>query len=257
MGLHQDYPFHDTLSWLKFMIKPTGVTFERLEEEQIVYATPPVKYRKHVDTGFNTPSGKVDFYCQLFKAHGYRPFPVYAEPAGEALGPHNTTDKGFSLIGSSRRSGQFIHTRFKYVETLSRMYPEPLVRIHPQDAAQRGIRDGDEVEVASAQGKIRIKAKVEDHGTARTCHGGLWMGEPHRRESQHQQPCQAMPISTPCPVRRPTGSFHARWQNQRKPFKLGGDISSTGTVSRRDWRSWCPWTGRRAQKFRTTSIPWC
>lgn len=162
MGLHRDFPFHDNLSWLKFMIKPTGVTFERLQEKQIVYATPPVKYRKHVDKGFNTPSGKVDFYSKLFDAHGYPPFPTYEEPAGERLGPHNTTEKGFPLIGSSRRSGQFIHTRFKYVETLSRTYPEPLVRIHPQDAAQRGITDGDEVEVASSQGKIRIKAKVED-----------------------------------------------------------------------------------------------
>lgn len=164
MGLHRDYPFHDTLSWLKFMIKPTGVTFERLEEEQIVFATPPAKHRKHEEQGFNTPSGKVDFYCELFAKHGYPPFPTYEEPAGEPLGSHNTTDKGFSLIGSSRRSGQFIHTRFKYLESLSRAYPEPLVRIHPQDATQRGIKDGDEVKVTSAQGEIRIKAKVEDHG---------------------------------------------------------------------------------------------
>jgi len=164
MGLHKDYPFRDTLSWLKFMIKPTGVTFERLEEEQIVYATPPVKHRKHMDKGFNTLSGKVDLHCQLFEANGYSPFPIPAEPAGERLGLHNTTDRGFSLIGSSRRPGQFIHTRFKYVESLNRMYPEPLVRIHPQDAAERGIREGDEVEVTSSQGKIRIKSKVEDNG---------------------------------------------------------------------------------------------
>jgi anaerobic selenocysteine-containing dehydrogenase len=102
----------------------------------------------------------------LFKTNGYSPFPVYAEPAGEPLNPHNTTGKGFPLIGSSRRPGQFIHTRFKYVESLSGRYPEPLVRIHPQDAAQRDIRDGEEVEVSTAQGKIRIKSKVEDHGKA-------------------------------------------------------------------------------------------
>ena len=84
MGLHHDYPFRDTLSWLKFMIEPTGVTFERLEEEQIVYATPSVKYRKYIDMGFNTPSKKVEFYCQQFEANGYSPFPVYADPSGEA-----------------------------------------------------------------------------------------------------------------------------------------------------------------------------
>ena len=163
MGLHQDYPFQDTMSWLKFMIAPTGVTFEQLEEEQIVFAMPPVQYQKYLDKGFNTPSGKVDFHCNLFEGKGYDPFPTYEEPAGEPLGPHNTTEKGFSLIGSSRRPGNFIHTRFKFIETLSKMYPDPLVWIHPQDADERGIKDGDEVEVTSDQGKIRITSKVSDN----------------------------------------------------------------------------------------------
>ena len=68
MGFHLDYPFHDTLSWIQFMIKPSGVTFERLDEEQIVYATPALQYRKYVSTGFKTPSGKVEFYSQRFEA---------------------------------------------------------------------------------------------------------------------------------------------------------------------------------------------
>jgi anaerobic selenocysteine-containing dehydrogenase len=116
-----------------------------------------------VDKGFNTQSGKVEFLCQSFEANGYPPFPVYEPPAGEPLGSHNTTEKGFSLIGSSRRPGNFIHTRFKYIETLSKMYPDPLVWIHPQDADERGISEGEEVEVTSDQGKIRITSKISDN----------------------------------------------------------------------------------------------
>lgn len=163
MGLHQDYPFQDTMGWLKFMIAPIGVTLEQLEAEQIVFATPPVQYQKYQDKGFNTRSGKVELYCQSFEAHGYPPYPVYTEPAGEPLGTHNTTDNGFPLIGSTRRPGRFIHTRFKFIETLSKTYPEPLVWIHPQDARDRGIQDGDGVEVTSAQGKIQIRGKVSDY----------------------------------------------------------------------------------------------
>jgi anaerobic selenocysteine-containing dehydrogenase len=163
MGLHQDYPFLDTLSWLKFMIAPTEVTLERLEKEQIVFATPPVRYQKYVDKGFNTQSGKVEFLSQSFKAHGYPPLPSYEPPAGESLGPHNTTERGFSLIGSSRRPGNFVHTRFKFIEKLSKTYPDPLVWIHPQDADKRGIGDGEEVEVTSDQGKMRITSKISDN----------------------------------------------------------------------------------------------
>ncbi len=162
MGLHQDYPFQDTPSWLKFMLGPSGIALERLEEEQIVFGTPPVQYRKHEEKGFNTPSGKVEFLCQSFESKGYPPYPVYEPPAGEPLGPHNTAEKGFPLMGSSRRPGNFIHTRFKYVETLAKKYPEPLVWIHPRDADARGITDGEEVEVTSAQGSIRITSKISD-----------------------------------------------------------------------------------------------
>ncbi len=171
MGLHQDYPFHDTMSWIEFMIKPSGVTFELLDMEQIVYATPPIEYRKYMDKGFNTPSGKVDLFSPSFEAHGYSPIPTYTDPAGEPLSAKDISEKGFSLLGTSRRPAQFVHTKFRNLKALSRAYPEPLVWIHPQDASGRDIREGEEVEVISPQGKITIKAKL----TEDTKSGRIWI----------------------------------------------------------------------------------
>jgi anaerobic selenocysteine-containing dehydrogenase len=141
MGLQQDYPFHDTVSWIEFMIKPSGVTFEHLDMEQIVYATPPIEYRKYVGKGFNTPSGKVDLYSKSFKAHGYSPIPSYTDPAGEPLSAKDISEKGFSLLGTSRRPAQFVHTKLKNLKALARAYPEPFVWIHPEDASGRDIRE--------------------------------------------------------------------------------------------------------------------
>ena len=160
MGLHHDYPFNDALSWIKFMIKPSGVPFERLDDEQIVYATPPVQYRKYTESGFNTPSGKVAFYSQLFEKNGYSPIPSYTEPGGEPLDRKSQTEKGFSLLGTNRRPGLFVHTKFKNLAALSKSYPEPLAIIHVKDAADRGVAEGDMVEVTSPQGSIRLKAKL-------------------------------------------------------------------------------------------------
>jgi anaerobic selenocysteine-containing dehydrogenase len=171
MGLHRDYPFHDTRSWVEFMIKPSGVGFERLDAEQIVYATPPVQYRKYETQGFGTPSGKVEFPSQRFQAKGASLFPAYAEPAGEPLDRKALSDKGFPLLGTSRRPAQFVHTKLKNMEVLTKNYPEPLVYLHPQDARERGIRDEDEVEVASPQGKIALKAKL----TEDTQNGLVWV----------------------------------------------------------------------------------
>jgi len=171
MGLHQDYPFHDTVSWIEFMIKPSGTTFELLDMEQIVYATPPVKYRKYVGKGFNTPSGKVDLFSPSFEAHGYNAIPSYTHPAGEPLSAKHLSEKGFSLLGTSRRPAQAVHTKLKNLKTISRAYPEPYVWIHPQDASGRDIGEGDEVEVTSPQGKITIKAKL----TEDTKSGLVWI----------------------------------------------------------------------------------
>jgi anaerobic selenocysteine-containing dehydrogenase len=162
MGLHREYPFHDTESWLKYRIEPSGVTFERLDEEQIVYATPPPRYRKYEEDGFNTPSGKVEFYSSVFEGKGYGPLPAYSEPAGEPLGGDVESGKGFSLLGSSKRPAQFVHTKFRNLEALSKLYPEPLVWLHPQDASERGIGEGDDVEVASPRGKITLKARFTE-----------------------------------------------------------------------------------------------
>jgi len=163
MGLHRDYPFNDALSWLKFMIKPSGVPFERFDDEQIAYATPPLQYRKYAESGFNTPSGKVAFYSQQFEKNGYSPIPAYTEPGGEPLDGKSQSEKGFSLLGTTRRPGSFVHTKFKNLAALSKSYPEPLAVIHVKDAADRSVAEGDMVEVTSPQGSIRLKARlVED-----------------------------------------------------------------------------------------------
>jgi anaerobic selenocysteine-containing dehydrogenase len=171
MGFHPDYPFQDAVSWIQFMIKPSGVNFERLKEEQIVYATPPVEYRKYMSKGFKTPSGKVEFYSQRFADSGYSPIPEYTEPAGEPLTERAMSGKGFPLLGSSRRLSQFVHTKLKNLKALSKAYPEPLVWVHPRDASDRGIADGDQAEVASPQGKIALRAKL----TEDTGQGFVWV----------------------------------------------------------------------------------
>ncbi len=44
MGFSDGYPFHDAVSWIRFMIKPSGVTFERLDRgtDRVCDATPSI-----------------------------------------------------------------------------------------------------------------------------------------------------------------------------------------------------------------------
>jgi len=171
MGLHQDYPFRDTMGWLQFMIRPSGVDFERISEEQIVYATEPVQYRKFIGSGFNTPSGKVEFYSKRFKDSGYSPMPCLGEPAGEPMARASLAEKGFPLLGTSRRPSSFVHTKFRNLNALSKLYPGPLAWMNPVDASLRGLSGGDRAQVTSPHGEITLKVKI----TENTYPGLVWI----------------------------------------------------------------------------------
>lgn len=162
MSFHRDYPFQDDQTWIDFMVKPSGVTFDRLHAEQIVYMTPKVQYQKYLNSGFDTPSGKVEFYSRRFGKMGAGLLPAYADPAGEPLPSEVLAAKGFSLLGTSHRPTQFVHTKFRNLAKIARSYPEPLIHIHPEDASARGINAGDEVDVTSPQGRITLRATVTD-----------------------------------------------------------------------------------------------
>lgn len=171
MGLEQGYPFRDDASWINFMVKPSGMSFDRLAAEQIAFVSPQIQYRKYETQKFNTPTGKLEFYSHWFENLGLPPLPDYHLPAGEPLAPGDLVGAAFPLLGSSRRPHQFVHTRFKNLPRATKPYPEPLVYLHPEDAGKRGIRDGAAVEVQSPSGRIHVKAKL----TRDTAAGVVWI----------------------------------------------------------------------------------
>ncbi|EJW09886.1 Anaerobic dehydrogenase [Rhodovulum sp. PH10] len=161
MGLEADYPFVDSRSWVEHMLKPTGVTLARLEHEQIVAVTPPPRYRKYKETGFQTPSGKLEFYSEQFAKAGYDPLPIYREPTNGGASPVVPAPAGFPLRCTSRRPAVFVHTKFRNLAGMIASYPEPLLWIEPSDAARRGLREGDMVELSSPRGRVTIRTRFD------------------------------------------------------------------------------------------------
>ena len=159
MGVDKFFPWKTTEEWIDYRLKPTGITVEQLKKQPFMYATPPVEYRKYLKSGFSTPSKKVELYSEKVKNHGYDPLPVYREPTASLASRPELADK-YPLVATTRRYASYVHTRFRNLPMLQEMHPAPLVRIHPEDARQRGIREGDETIVESPEGSIRVKAKL-------------------------------------------------------------------------------------------------
>jgi anaerobic selenocysteine-containing dehydrogenase len=161
MGLERDFPFTNNKEWISHRLKASNITFEDLDKNHIIYATPPMKYNKYLTDGFNTPSGKVELYSQTLKKAGYPPLPKHKDLDNAFPFDKSSIDK-FPLIGTTRRSQVYTHTQFRNIPELRDKEPECLLRINPLDALKLGIIDGDMTRVKNQTGEIGIKASLTD-----------------------------------------------------------------------------------------------
>lgn len=112
--------------------------------------------------GFNTPSGKFEIASSMLEEYGYNPLPVYTEP-GE--GPLSRPDLAttFPLVfNSGARIFEDFRSQHHGIPSLAKDAREPRCTLHPDDAAKRGITNGDEVLVVTPRGKVRFKARVTE-----------------------------------------------------------------------------------------------
>ena len=69
----------------------------------------------------------------------------------------------------------FVNSSFVNVKSLRAIEREPLLEIHPVDAAARGISSGQEVTVFNDRGRYRCKAEVSDRARPGVVVGlGVW-----------------------------------------------------------------------------------
>jgi anaerobic selenocysteine-containing dehydrogenase len=164
MGIAETYPFRNAEGWIDYVLKPAHVTLEDLRNNHIVYASPPVAYKKYEKGGFKTPSGAVECYSERFKKANYGALPAFAYPK-ESRVSNPELSEHYSLKGTTRRTAEYVHTKLVNLPTAGRRYPDPLLMVHPVDAGSRGINTNDLAEVRTPRGKVQVKAIVtEDIG---------------------------------------------------------------------------------------------
>lgn len=110
--------------------------------------------------GFNTPTGRVEFWSDTMAAFGYDPIPDYTEPFESPLSQPELA-KEYPLIASTGfRVYSFFHSAWTNIPSQRKLYPDPFALIHPDDAQTYGITDGEWVTISSPRGKIISKALI-------------------------------------------------------------------------------------------------
>jgi len=162
MGYRDEFPWNTVEEAIDYQLEPAGITVEMLRKNQKGITFGETRREKYRKNGFNTRSGKVEIYSEIFKEHGYPPIPNFEEDEKNQPSFYNEKDN-FPLIGiSGARSINFVHSQLRNIPYLFKREPEPFIDIHPEDAKIRNISDGDTVIIKTPNGQIKMKAKVSD-----------------------------------------------------------------------------------------------
>ena len=148
------------------IVSPSGFTFHELMEHGPVYQKYVYKkYEKGLmrpdgQPGFNTPTGRIEFYSTLFEKFGYDPLPDFEEPAESPVSTPELAEEYPLVVVTGIRIYSFFHSAWTNTPAQRKMYPDPFVMIHPNDARRYGITDGEWVTVESRVGHMISKAYV-------------------------------------------------------------------------------------------------
>ncbi|MCO6450447.1 MAG: molybdopterin oxidoreductase family protein [Caldilineales bacterium] len=135
-----------------------GITWQRLLEDGFARLNLPDPYLPFAEGEFPTPSGKCEFYSERMARDGYDPLPAWTPPQTISLAGESASDGWLSLI--SPPAHNFLNSSFANLEHSLRREKRPVVRIHPIDAARRGIGDGDQVCLRNELGDVVLAAEI-------------------------------------------------------------------------------------------------
>lgn len=146
---------------------------DRIDYQELLdqgFATLPVPDAPFAQGNFPTPSGKCEFFSARLAAQGLDGLPDHL-PNYESAG--SSSDFPLAMISPPARN--FLNSSFVNVKSLRDIETEPMLEIHPDDAAARGITAGAVVRIFNQRGTYRCKAAVSTRARPGVVNGmGIW-----------------------------------------------------------------------------------
>ena len=139
--------------------RSAGYDWEQLKEKGWQRLSVPVA--PFAEGEFATPSGKCEFYSGQMKAAGLDPLPTYIAPY-ESVASNPQLGAKYPLAMISPPARNFLNSSFVNVQSLRDTEGEPHLDMHPQDAAARGIAQGDAVRIFNDRGSMQARVRVTD-----------------------------------------------------------------------------------------------
>src|SRR5262249_3483372 len=139
----------------------SGITLENLKRDGFQRLNLPKTFAPFAEGGYPTPSGKCEFYSETLERMRLDPATDYIPPReSPASAPGRAARCPLQLLSPPANS--FLNTTFSHLKSFLRSEREPFIQLNHEDAASRGINDGDAVRVWNDRGECRLTARISD-----------------------------------------------------------------------------------------------
>jgi anaerobic selenocysteine-containing dehydrogenase len=184
------------------------VTVERLRREAGRYEK-RISHVAYPDHRYHTPSGRVELFSARAEALGLPPLPVYQEPAESPASAPELAARYPLTFRQGRTFASFhgFYDEAQALPTLAKVNPGPELWISPADAAERGISQGDRIEIVNDRARVEARAKVTDDLPP----GVVWMRDGWLAVNAltSNQPCVPPAASEALPIPGGQASYEA------------------------------------------------
>jgi anaerobic selenocysteine-containing dehydrogenase len=137
------------------VLAPSGVTLDALRAAPEGVTLPSaVRRRAYLQSGFPTPTRRIEIYSEQLLGHGQHPVPALREEELPRAGD------GFPLRLGCAKTVAYCHSQGRNIPSLRRLAPDPVVEMSPEAAGPRGIAEGDWVEIATRAGRFAARARI-------------------------------------------------------------------------------------------------
>jgi anaerobic selenocysteine-containing dehydrogenase len=144
------------------------VDFELLLQQG--FASLRVPDAPFAEGGFPSPSGRCEFFSERLARQGLDGLPDHV-PNHET--PGSSAQYPLAMISPPARN--FLNSTFVNLQSLRDIEGEPILEMHADDAAARGIRDAQVVRVFNDRGEYVCKVRVSPRARAGVVNGlGVW-----------------------------------------------------------------------------------
>jgi len=166
MGLAEYFPWDTPEGIHNFRLEPGGTDWDATVRNGRV---PKAGYqeKKYLETGFATPSGKVELYSSVLDDLGFDPLPYYRE-AAEVNGEYPM------LMFVGLPDDEYYRTGHRHIPELRRRAQDPTFFVSPEDAERLQLGEGDWARLDTSTGSMVARAFARSsmpNGLIRVPHG--------------------------------------------------------------------------------------